>query len=119
MMQNNKLKKTLKKHFEVEPIKIKIVKLERMFIDKVFAAEFYYIRKEYTDVSKHIYDLCVLINNDKIKELFYNEQEFINYVNQKGLARNVDVKNASSAANAELQMNVDLINQLPKLEIEE
>ena len=76
-------KKTLKEHFEVEPIKIKMVKLERMFIDKVFAAEFYYIRKEYTDVSKHIYDLCVLINNDKIKELFNNEQELIRLVGYK------------------------------------
>lgn len=50
------------------------LKLERMFIDKVFVAEFYYTRKEYIDASKHIYDLCVLINNDKIKNLFNNEE---------------------------------------------
>ena len=76
-------KKTLKEKFEVEPINIKIIKLERMFIDKVFAAEFYYTRKEYTDTAKHIYDLCVLINNDKIKELFKNEQELIKLVGYK------------------------------------
>ncbi|MCI8273152.1 MAG: nucleotidyl transferase AbiEii/AbiGii toxin family protein [Clostridia bacterium] len=76
-------KKTLKENFEVEPIKIKIIKLERMFIDKVFAAEFYYTRKEYTDTAKHIYDLCVLINNDKIKELFKNEQELKRLVGYK------------------------------------
>ena len=46
------------------------------------------------------------------RALGVNEQEFINYIDSKGLARNVDVTNASSAANAELQMNVDLINQL-------
>ena len=76
-------KKTLKENFNVEPIKIKIIKLERMFIDKVFAAEFYYTRKEYTDTAKHIYDLCVLINNDKIKELFKNEQELKRLVGYK------------------------------------
>ena len=76
-------KKTLKESFEVEPIKIKIIKLERMFIDKIFAAEFYYTRKEYTDTSKHIYDLCVLINNDKIKALFNNEQELKKLVGYK------------------------------------
>lgn len=76
-------KKTLKKNFEVEPINIKIIKLERMFIDKVFAAEFYYTRKEYTDTAKHIYDLCVLINNDKIKELFENEKELKRLVGYK------------------------------------
>ena len=54
-----------------------------MFIDKVFAAEFYYTRKEYTDTAKHIYDLCVLINNDKIKELFKNEQELKRLVGYK------------------------------------
>lgn len=76
-------KKTLKEKFEVEPIKIKIIKLERMFIDKVFAAEFYYTRKEYTDTAKHIYDLSVLINNDKIKKLFNNEQEIKRLVGYK------------------------------------
>lgn len=76
-------KKTLKENFKVEPIKIEIIKLERMFIDKVFATEFYYTRKEYTDMAKHIYDLCVLINNDKIKELFKNEQELKKLVGYK------------------------------------
>lgn len=80
---SDKEKKTLKENFEVEPINIKIIKLERMFIDKVFAGEFYYIRKEYTDTAKHIYDLCVLINNDKVKELFKNKQELIRLVGYK------------------------------------
>ena len=33
--------------------------------------------------AKHIYDLCVLINNDKIKELFKNEQELKRLVGYK------------------------------------
>ena len=97
-------KKTLKEKFEVEPIKIKIIKLERMFIDKVFAAEFYFTRKEYTDTSKHIYDLSVLINNYKIKELFNNEQEIKRLVGYKreeekirtdGLKEDIKIKDFS------------------------
>ena len=44
----------LEKEFEVQPIELEIIKLERIFVDKLFAAEFYYIRKMYTDVAKHI-----------------------------------------------------------------
>ncbi len=97
-------KRTLKENFEVEPINIKIIKLERMFIDKIFAAEFYYTRKEYTDTAKHIYDLCVLINNDKIKELFKNEQELKKLVGYKreeekirteGVSSNIRIKDFS------------------------
>ena len=89
-------KKTLKENFEVEPIKIKIIKLERMFIDKIFAAEFYFIRKEYTDTAKHVYDLCVLINNDKIKELFKNNQELKRLVEYKRKEEKIRTDGVSS-----------------------
>ena len=49
---------------------------------------------------------------ESAKALDINEDEFVKYINERGLVRNVDVKNATSAANAELQMNIDLINQL-------
>ena len=49
---------------------------------------------------------------ESARALNVNEDEFVKYINSKGLARNVDVKNATSASNAELQMNIDLINQL-------
>ncbi len=89
-------KKILKENFEVEPIKIKIIKLERMFIDKVFAAEFYYTRKKYTDTSKHIYDLCVLVNNDNIKDLFKNNQELKRLVRYKREEEKIRTNGVSS-----------------------
>ena len=60
-------KKILEKKFDISKIEIEIIKLERMFIDKIFAAEFYYIRNMYMDVSKHLYDITILFNNDKIQ----------------------------------------------------
>lgn len=65
-------KNILSRTFEVNPFKIETITLERMFIDKVFAAEFYYLRKENFDTAKHLYDLCVLIRESRIKTLFLN-----------------------------------------------
>ncbi|MEK3718359.1 nucleotidyl transferase AbiEii/AbiGii toxin family protein [Paenibacillus sp. FSL R7-0333] len=69
--------------FNVRPFKILTIKLERIFIDKVFATEFYYQRyRQYInsrtdnpsdfafDVAKHLYDLMVLFTNEKIRNLF-------------------------------------------------
>ena len=41
-----------------------------------------------------------------------NSIEFIDYINEKGLARKVDVTNAKNATDAENQMNVSLCKQL-------
>lgn len=80
---NEDEKKILKEKFDVDQIKIKVIKLERMFIDKIFAAEFYYTRDQYMDTAKHIYDICILIDNRKIKELFNNIEELIRLVGFK------------------------------------
>ena len=48
--------------------------MERIFADKIFAAEFYYAgdRKLYFDVAKHIYDIAVMSRLDLIKEMLNN-----------------------------------------------
>jgi hypothetical protein len=43
--------------------------MERIFVDKVFASEFYYQRQEYFDVSKHIYGLAVMARLDEVKRM--------------------------------------------------
>ena len=37
-------KNVLREQYDIEPFMIETISLERIFIDKVFAAEFYYIR---------------------------------------------------------------------------
>lgn len=94
-------KKILEEKFDISKIKIEIIKLERMFIDKIFAAEFYYIRNMYMDVSKHLYDISVLFSNDKIKKLLNNKVELnklIEYKRQEekvrigGIDENTEIK---------------------------
>ena len=76
-------KKILEEKFDISKIEIEIIKLERMFIDKIFAAEFYYIRNMYMDVSKHLYDISILFNNDKIQKLLQNKEELSKLIEYK------------------------------------
>lgn len=82
-LANNKEKKILEVQFDVTKIEIEIIKLERMFIDKIFAAEFYYIRNMYTDTAKHLYDISVLFNNDKIQKLLNDKDELNKLIDYK------------------------------------
>ena len=83
-------KKILEENFGVSKFEIDVIKLERMFVDKIFAAEFYYLRKDYTDTAKHIYDITVLLENEKIQNLLNNKEEFemlIDYKRQEEKVR--------------------------------
>ena len=89
-LASNDEKKILEEQFSVTKIEIEIITLERMFIDKIFAAEFYYIRNMYYDVAKHLYDISVLFNNTKIQNLLNNKNELnklIQYKRQEEKAR--------------------------------
>lgn len=66
-LANAEQQKIMRQRYEVSPFEIQTVSLERIFIDKVFAAEFYFERSKYYDVAKHVYDLTVLMENERIK----------------------------------------------------
>lgn len=82
-LANDNEKEILEEKFGVSKIEIEIIKLERMFIDKIFAAEFYYIRNMYMDVSKHLYDISILFNNDKIQKLLEDKEELSKLIEYK------------------------------------
>ena len=72
-------KKILREQFKVLPFEIETIELERIFVDKIFAAEFYFGRQNWYDVAKHIYDLTVLSDIDSIKTLLGNKEK-LNYL---------------------------------------
>ncbi|MGI6588735.1 MAG: nucleotidyl transferase AbiEii/AbiGii toxin family protein [Peptococcia bacterium] len=76
-------KKTLTDIYEVGAFSIATIKLERIFVDKMFAAEFYYLRENYFDVAKHLYDLVVLLQNEKIKVMLSDKALLNKMVNFK------------------------------------
>lgn len=81
----------LRNQFKVSPFNILTIKLERIFIDKIFATEFYFQRYKQDnenkdnygfDVAKHVFDLMTLHQNSIIKYFqsdYSNIQTFINY----------------------------------------
>ncbi len=72
-------RKILEEQYEVKPFAIKTITMERIFIDKLFAAEAYVRKSEDEhrafEATKHIYDLTVMENQPKIAALLQNAGE--------------------------------------------
>lgn len=89
------------KEFDIKPFEIKVQKLERIFVDKLFAAELYFEKKMYMDLSKHLYDLTILFKTKRIQEFLNNKKEFEKIVEYKreeeiyrkgGVDKNIQIK---------------------------
>jgi predicted nucleotidyltransferase component of viral defense system len=76
-------KAMLRDDYDVSPFFIETIRLERIFADKIFAAEFYYQREMYFDVAKHIYDIKIMSQLDIIHALFRNPSELSQMLNYK------------------------------------
>jgi len=76
-------KSILEKEFNIGKFKIITQKLERIFIDKLFASQLYFAKSEYVDLAKHLYDITILMRQDKIQKLFENKGEFNQIVGYK------------------------------------
>ena len=75
--------KKILKEYGINPFSIEIITLERIFVDKIFAAEFYYEREMYRDFAKHIYDIVTMIDDDKIKDLLNKKTDFLKLIEYK------------------------------------
>lgn len=115
-------KKILKEEYDISEFNIEIIKLERIFIDKIFAAEFYFERNMYEDVSKHLYDISIMIKNDDIKKMLKNKQGLIKLISYKrkeeesrlgGIASNKEIKDFNYM---NLKFNDELINAFNKMQ---
>ena len=72
-------KQILATQYDVKPFSIQTISLERVFIDKLFTAEAY-VRKSSDphrafEAAKHIYDLAVIADHEKITALLLNEDQ--------------------------------------------
>lgn len=67
-------KRILETVYDVKPFYIQTITLERIFVDKLFAAEAYVRQSSVNyrafEAAKHIYDLAVIADQPKIKKLF-------------------------------------------------
>ena len=82
---NAEQRQILKERFEVVPFSLGTIRLERIFADKIFAAEFYYEREMYFDVAKHLYDTSIMLSLPEITELVQNKELLKTMLNYKRL----------------------------------
>ena len=64
---------------------IKTIRLERIFADKIFAAELYNEREMYFDVAKHLYDVSIMLDLEQIQGMIGNRQMFLEMLGYKRL----------------------------------
>lgn len=70
-------RKVLETHYEIMPFFIRTIKLERIFADKILAAEFYYQRQMLFDTAKHLYDLVTMMELERIQILLSTPENLI------------------------------------------
>ncbi|MFZ7101502.1 MAG: nucleotidyl transferase AbiEii/AbiGii toxin family protein [Peptococcaceae bacterium] len=62
--------------YDVLPFEVKTIKIERIFADKILAAEFYYQRQMLFDGAKHLYDLTLMMKTERISTLLTRRDKF-------------------------------------------
>lgn len=73
-LANTHEREILKEKYNIAPFEIEIIALERIFVDKIFATEFYYTREEYASVAKHLFDIYYLMQNIDIQNILKDNQ---------------------------------------------
>lgn len=78
-LATEKEQRILREQYDVSPFPIMTITLERIFIDKLFAAEAYVRRsaepQRAFEAAKHIYDLAVMADQPKIEKLLSDEAQ--------------------------------------------
>lgn len=84
-LASDEQKRILEAQYEVKPFSIQTISLERIFIDKLFAAEAYVRKSEDShkafEAAKHIYDLAVIYEHKKIAALLSDREQMNRLLN--------------------------------------
>jgi len=75
----------LRDRYGLTPFDLLTIRLERIFADKILAAEFYYDREMYFDVAKHVYDVSIMIDLPEIQHLMNDPKELLRMIGYKKL----------------------------------
>ncbi len=78
-------RRIMRESYGLEPFRIQTIKLERIFADKILAAEFYYERGLYFDVAKHVYDVSIMLDLPMIRSLLADSVELLRMIGYKRL----------------------------------
>ncbi len=76
-------RQVLESNYDIKPFSIKTIILERIFADKILAAEFYYQRRFLFDTAKHLYDLVTMMEQDRIQTLLTAPEDLTKMLSYK------------------------------------
>ncbi|MGN0362576.1 MAG: nucleotidyl transferase AbiEii/AbiGii toxin family protein [Bilifractor sp.] len=80
---NDEERTVLQQRFDMHPFSLQCIRMERIFADKLLAAEFYLERKEWFDIAKHVYDLTVMLDQPAIQKMLSDDASFIRMLSYK------------------------------------
>lgn len=82
---NEEEKNILFENYNIQSFAIEVITLQRIFVDKLFAIEDYYAseRKNYIEIGKHLYDVCILMGEEIIHQLLGDDEKLSYIINQK------------------------------------
>ncbi|MBQ5345028.1 MAG: nucleotidyl transferase AbiEii/AbiGii toxin family protein [Acidaminococcaceae bacterium] len=75
-------KRILHSKYDVFPFLVKTITMERLFVDKLFASETYVrdLEKRGTDAAKHLYDLMIMYELERIRKFIDNEEQLADMI---------------------------------------
>lgn len=85
------MKKKVTGEYDLQDFEIENISLERIFCDKLLAAEFYLERNLYFDVAKHLYDIDTMMSMPRIQNLFHDSDKFIEMLSYKRIEETLRV----------------------------
>lgn len=104
----------LENRFGVRPFVIQTIKMERIFADKILAAEFYYQRRMLFDTAKHLYDLATMLEQERIQRLLSDPAEFVKMLAYKHKEEEVRIgSNLAQNSRCYRLDNMDILRAYP------
>ena len=104
------------------PISIQTISIERIFADKILAAEFYLEREKWFDVAKHVYDIYFMYQMPEIEQMLNDNDSIIKYLAYKRIEEiarqgsDLDKKPLSSLQIYEAFQNPDFIKAFEQMQ---
>ncbi len=83
----------------MKPFYIETISFERIFIDKLFAIEFYLDTNKYIEACKHIYDIVLLFKQETIKSFLNNKEQVLKMIKLKRKEESKRIRGIDSSIN--------------------
>ncbi len=110
------IRESVVREYGLHDFQIENISIERIFCDKLLAAEFYVQREEYFDVAKHLYDIVTMMEMPRIQELINDDKVFIHYLSYKRIEETLRIgSDLSHKPFREFQL-FDFVNHNQKFE---